>query len=447
MKSRALFHIGCDWGTSSSKIVVRDLSFPGFDHGRAHPVLHERGGGTPRFPSTVALERGRLWFGFDAEERRGRPGAVLWDSLKAQAGVGSAWGRRAVGELTLQDLVTLSLTQLMGIAQDDVINPLAEMRRVTPVTRATVSVPTQELETKHRRYLHSTLAAMRLALFDKLRPSGQTVTELVGALREAESVIERVEKGIGMDWDQYLRPESMAAMLWLHRLPQVGNGAYCLVDVGAATVHASFFRIHDERDPGGTLVTKGGLSLFGGCTDAVGMDRVGQRLMELRLVPSVAAARGREQDLLRNPRVAKHLKEQLDAMRLVWRDADRAARQKEMISPLTRKPLNWLVVGGGGQVLAVRSQFSRAPDFNGKRAKGYLEVRGSVQPDDLFIVPTTSASRPRRYQKNAAFLMVAYGLSFPRDHCPALYLPSGVRAMDYRPPIRHLPDADELYSE
>ena len=107
------YHLGLDWGTSSSKMVIRDYGAPGFARGLAYVIEPE---GSLRYPSTVVLQDGRLWFGGEAERRRAEPGAKVWDSLKGAAGVGNGWEERVgVDDLRYRDLVTFSLAHMIAV--------------------------------------------------------------------------------------------------------------------------------------------------------------------------------------------------------------------------------------------------------------------------------------------------------------------------------------------
>ena len=269
--SRRNFHVGVDWGTSGSKLVIRELGIQGNSDGEAYPVLFE--GGSPRYPSTVVLEGNRLWFGEEAEARRPWASKV-WDSLKAKAGAGGDWDQLAVSGLLLQDLVTLSLAHLMAVARDR-IHALAPPSLYESRIGATIGVPTKELQKWNQRYLDCAIASICLALQRGFNPQGRSIQEVCSELSRARPIVERHRTRAQAEWDVFLRPEPSAAILWLFRLPQVGDGPYFLVDVGAATVHATFFRIHGVHDPDGRWIEKGGVALYGTETALCGMDRIG----------------------------------------------------------------------------------------------------------------------------------------------------------------------------
>ena len=97
--------------------MLRDYGAPGRPEGLAFVVTHEDVG--ERYPSTVVVEKGALYFGPQAEARRAQRGAKVWDSLKANAAVKNGWAEAAgCDDLALRDLVTLSLAHYIFLAYE-----------------------------------------------------------------------------------------------------------------------------------------------------------------------------------------------------------------------------------------------------------------------------------------------------------------------------------------
>ena len=98
------YHLGLDWGTSATKMVLRDYS----DRSRqdtGSAIVIEYGTAGSRYPSTIAFDGERFWFGFEAEKRRSS--STIWDSLKAKAAVQNGWLERVPGlhDWVFEDLV------------------------------------------------------------------------------------------------------------------------------------------------------------------------------------------------------------------------------------------------------------------------------------------------------------------------------------------------------
>jgi len=434
---RRRFHIGLDWGTSASKMVIRELDHPSHPQGAAYVV--ELDGGGVRYPSTVVLAVGRLWFGHEAEKRRADAECV-WDSLKARAGVGNEWEKPACSDLTLQDLVTLSLAHLVFQSQVR-IDRIAEMRGCRPRVGSTVSVPTDKLRWKHSRYLQCVLSALLMATrTERFDPQGCSLVDaarMLSRFRPSATLLERAES----QWDRYLRAEVVAAMLWLHELPQVGSGAWGLVDIGAATIHASFFRIHHTHDPDGKMIPDGALSVFGAATAPAGMDKMAELLIQLGIVESVAEVRGRETQLLGQV-AAEDSGPVLEAMQRPWKKADRHARIADMCTNQTEH-LTTVVVGGGSKLQVVRECFEGEPIFLRDRIRGVQPLRGNRHPDDLYELPVGPRSRLKRVTADPSFLMVAYGLSLPLESIPEVTLPEGISQSSTQMPRRDFVSFEE----
>ena len=394
-----------------------------------------------RHPRAVFLQTRHplLQFAVDAMTQRASSGGGAYRANVRMVGLSP--GLWLVGLWTVEWHVPHDDAEIVSAAIHLLSNQVVVGDAAAELATALMAQP-DELQVMQTRYLRCVLTAMNTSLLGRFDPQGQTPAACQSAIRGASPTVDRIWPTAKEEWDSFLRPEAVAAILWVHQLPQVDEGPYCLVDVGAATVHASFFRVHHTRDPGDVLVTKGGIALFGAVTDAAGMDCIGIRLVAAGAAQSHVEARGQEQKLLQQRALAAAVTPDLARMRKVWTKAGQQARQRTMCTG-AHQHLKWLVVGGGSSVTAVCDQFSGCPPILEHSVQRTSKLAGSTQPPDLFHLPKAGIQRPTPYTTNPSFLTVAYGLAFPRDMTPEFTLPMEQRPV---PPLgrRPPPTLDEL---
>lgn len=427
------YHLGLDWGTSTTKMVLRDYGAKGSERGLAYVLEPE---GQLRIPSTVVLSEGRLWFGWEAERRRER--AQVWDSLKATAGAGRRWQEDAgVGDLRYEDLVALSLTHYIGIGWSHA-QKMAVDARSRPVLGMTLGVPAWEAQNFHQPYLRAAAVAYRLAVREGWEPQGQRLEDCAAKLAEGRAV---ALPGLDLslqESERWLRAEVVAAMVWPLRSPEIGEGPYTILDVGAGTVHASWVRVHHRHDEDGRYLEKSALTVFGTRTGTSAMDAYDQALALDLGRADWRGLRGQEDRAPAGQRRA--VDGVLNEMFETWAAARRDAVQG------TRTPMeDWegtgvLVVGGGSLVRRIRQRFQTLPgDFARLHEVRHLEPPS--QPLDLRRLPVAAGGS--RQPLDVRFLLVAYGLSLHTGDLPEIFL-GGDRAVGRQPSPRGQPTSEEL---
>lgn len=231
-------------------------------------------------------------------------------------------------------------------------------------------------------------------------------------------------------------------MVWPFMSPHTGEGPCTVVDIGAATTTASWFRIHSGRDEDGTILQKATMSFFGAETRAPGMDRYDQILAIQLGVEDPVRLRGQEARLVRRAPSSMPLEDVVDRYHKTWAQARCNAWQR---APKLKhwSRLQILVVGGGSKLEMVDRRFRELLGY----LKGKLpDARRLAQPGipgDLFELESRSNSA-RRFREEPTFLLVAYGLSFHSGDLPEVNLPGQVPPFRYTEIRRAFVSAEEL---
>ena len=428
------YHLGLDWGTSTTKLVLRDYDDPGSDDGRAYVVRTP--GGSYRYPSTVTLEAGRIWFGVEAERRRGQ--GRSWDSLKALGALKARW-RDLVPDLeglTHEDLATLVVAHQVARGLE-AASAHAATKGAVPRLGMTLSVPVASLTIPQSQeaYLRVATRAFEIGARAGLDPQGWTLE------RSAEAITAAADAAPDADdvaYDTYLRAEVVAAMVWPCMSPSLKEGPYTVVDIGAATTNANWFRIHSRRDHDGELRQKAGLSFFGAVTRAPGMDAFDDVLARALGKRVPATLRGHEAELVQMVSDDSELDQVSAGFYETWA---KARRKAFFLADRMRhwEHLSILVVGGGSKVTSIRERFGQLPGAFREGIKNFKMLKHPGTPSDLFEL-----EGGRRFADDPTFLLVAYGLSYTTLDLPEVTLPSGIRPFRQEEFVRAFRSSEEL---
>ncbi len=427
------YHLGLDWGTSTTKMVLRDYGAPGAVHGLAYVLEPE---GSLRYPSTVACMDGRLYFGHEAERRRDRPGAKLWDSLKRAAGVGNGWSEPAgLDQALYEDLVTLSLAHMIALGLRHAEQLANGAFRV--VLGLSVGVPAWDAQHRHLPYLRCAATGYRLAVGRRWDPQGRPLAEALPLVKEVRAeVLSSLDTSLPNS-ERWLRAEVVAALIWPLTSPETGEGPYTIVDIGAATTHASWLRVHHSHDEAGRYLERSAITVFGTKTRPVAMDDLDKALAAALGLSSWERLRGRE-----NEHTATSTGEVagvLGAMFETWAEARVAAAHQGGHGQATWGGLKVLLIGGGSKVTRVQRAFSQLPGA-AQGQFGALWIVPPARPSDLRRLP---GDDHRRVPLDVTFLLVAYGLAFHTGDLPEIFL-GGARAVGRQPPPPPRPTPEEL---
>lgn len=399
-------HLGIDYGTSTSKIVLMDYGAPGGRRARA--LMNEAG--SCRLPSTVLLDGVTLRFGVGtgltsarAEAVKSHTSVTIYESLKMRVAA------EAKGHLDAHSTALphgLSAADLATITVARLIEKGAEAARAEHGNGLkfgmTLGVPMSFLADMQLRsvFLRIARTAWHLWRSDALRSDELEIEKVRQLLTDAHAVVDASSVSDIRDW---IRSEAEAAMWWTVQSPSVRAGAYAKVDVGAGTTNASVFRIGERYSDGAWI--KDSLRFFGAKSEGVGMDAIDTALAACCGLPSSLwfEMRGREEQLLsKQPKTRRACEKVLSRIRRVFEDAWMRGYSKYRAShPEVEK---WekacvFAIGGGSLVSAIREKMREHPQ-NGPQ----LRILNMECPSDLELGTGDPHS-------TLPFLNVAYGLS------------------------------------
>jgi hypothetical protein len=456
-QAKRLINVGLDFGTSSSKVIWRDvtgdrLTLLGFDNGTSgYPPIC--------MPSSVKIAGDRIFFGSDAEENR--DAGWLVRSLKVcvacRANAVScrdcqpAGDQKRPGEfvvtsqgqqpLNADELAALLVGYTMGTAKKRIQDSFRQARDADFTWN--MSAPLDQYEFAKLRVSFERLAYQGSLVAGDVT-SGMRLREAVDLVREnaRRSMPSRDDLPISVV------PEAIAAVHAYCQSPIAAHGLYALVDVGAGTTTVSFFRYHDASSKS--------ITCYSSCTDAVGADDLDRAIFaalvrnhrDLELMSAAertavlhdvrTAKENLSSDLSLGGRYQLSQAEVLEAIRPlafrifgVYVAAFRKAYAKEKFSDRW-KSLTIMLVGGGSLVPLVTEAFGRAPhDMIERRRIQTLELPAGIRID----------CGPQRLSvDDTALLSVAFGLSHPRVDIPDYWETKEVEPIGPAPATTREPD-------
>jgi len=420
--------IGLDYGTSSTKCCFREDAEGKPFHFVAHGC-GEHHGSPLLFPTSVVIDQGRLFTGFDAELRAGVTPVRSFKMCllcQAQTAIGRsaevACGRclrAAPGHFELggqrwsaEDLSTLYLSVVLAEALARLPVALGvetgqlrlQVNSAAPLDQMSEFGPVGEF------FDRSVFYAYRLA--GRAR-QGWDVDEARQALEE----VRRESRPTVEQSPTRVFPETHAAITGYLMLPESERGLYGLVDIGAGTTDVAFFWLQKDES-----TTKAWYYAAG--SRPIGMDDVDRALQPVLRGESGDLRRQREQ--LNDKQLAAHagilepvVKSMhrhyagvlMDAMQVDQRDW--AWRDKGLAK------FGLFMVGGGARCGPVASRFVKTPGVGQRweREPQSLPVPGRTR----VCLPDGSVSTIKELKETAVapLLLLAYGLSHRRPDIPA----------------------------
>lgn len=446
---KKILRLGLDYGTSASKLVVRDEDAPG--GARAYVVENPSGG--YRFPSSVYHVPSESRFVLEAEPPTRGKEVIAYHSLKmrvAEDAVGGRaryfYGRRVEypSGWSSKGLAVLSVWHLLSEARR--WGRSAFPRHADVMIAVTMGIPMSfnDSPTIKKAFLEVIRAAQRL----HKKNGSMTGREIdsAAALELVKSALNEVERD-PIDADRHrawIRTEAESALFWAFRSPSVPPGLYAKVDVGAGTTNCSTFIMEQDVDEDAGRWRKSKIGFFSALSGCLGTDALHEQM--LKVLPNIRSSRelaGKENEILScrgdcgiGEVVGKIYSE---IHQRNWQAARRVYNSEE-----AWKEFLVIVIGGGGQIDRVRSALKRHPSPNWRHwanQRPQLRIMPLSLPDDLFM-----GDRKRRpAQGDLPFVMVAYGLSNSEFSVPKVTSPRDMPPMPpYRPPVRRIEEADAI---
>jgi hypothetical protein len=439
-------HLGVDFGTCWSKLVLRDYEANTPRAFVVRPPGDVGGNGDYRIPSSVVLQDDRLYFGWSGRMRARCPGAVVFHSPKIRAAFGSLPGLPAPPApdgIDDEGLATLAVAYLLGIGGRAARHYANSIRPpANPKLSMTMGVPMRHLD--DGPVADRFLKIARLAN-DIVRSDGPMVRDAM-PVGEALSVLEIAcdrmrDRAPVTNVREWIRSEAEAGLLWVFQSPAVPEGIYGCVDVGAGTTDVSFFRITPRFDEG--VWQKEGLAFYSAESRPPGVDAFDAMLMHQTGVDDLYTVRGNEGRLVAAHDLASDpgLRGVCEGMFEVYRDAWRRA------FPFERAETRWtnygLFVLGGGAKIAHVIDALRQSVWQGRLGPRIVLDPGF--PTDLYDWPDGQPSRLVPFVEDPAFALVAYGLSFLGLDVPPVERPGETPPLVVPGYAAQLVDQEEYY--
>jgi hypothetical protein len=292
---------GIDYGTSASKVVVRDEEAAGGT--RSHALQWSSTADDPyRIPSDIAVHDKKVWCGFPRGHvgdgwNGGPPADAIWftslkmkvaDAFRANGGdAESVTG--LPGGWTRRDLLVVGLVWLIRRARGKAL--AATSRRQEDIQFGTMfGIPHDFRQTDAVKvgFLHLFRSARALVDHPRLfRDFGEKSDwdvlspNALSFIREAWG--HSVTLGVG-DIDWWHLSEARASAAWAWNSPAFGEGAYFHVDIGAGTTNVVAYLVAASWGRNRRWV-RDRITIFGAMSNELGMDRL-QGVLEAGAIAS-----------------------------------------------------------------------------------------------------------------------------------------------------------------
>lgn len=472
-QEKVLLNVGLDYGTSSTKVVIRDLL-------KSKSIVlffDEPWEGLPKFavPSTVSVQDDNLYFGRRAElASSGRKFRSLKVCLGCQMGLMPCRGCEPertryslpIGSFAImsksstilrvpsESLVVAYVSYIMKRTYEWIEKQYANAQ--TSVT-FNVSAPLDQLNITEAEKLYNHLFYLAEKLARNV-DQGVSISQWMVLYDEAKRRFSYLPEQ--SDRNVFVQPETVAAVMPYTKSVAAEEGLYAIVDVGAGTTDVSFFRL-------GPFLPRQ-LSFYFAKTHPVGGDdmdseianwvadalRCGgiaeldgglKRLVDLISISKHRLSSGGGMQLQLNTRSIRvdgsdiqdicigSLQSIYDTYEQAWLGAykkeDRMSRWKDY---------KVVFLGGGSRLENVQRRVLRPP-------REFIRRTDAVKvlpQDDVMVLPSFQKAD---IEKDLDFLCVAYGLSFPQVDFNQVRFPRRVDPLEPAPPPLEQPDRDELY--
>ncbi|HWR34386.1 MAG TPA: hypothetical protein VN622_00775 [Clostridia bacterium] len=462
--------IGLDFGTSGTKVVVRDLG-PNI----ARPFLFEQkltDGPAYILPSVVFVRNERLYFGH-IPAGGGSPSSTFRSfkiCLVCEAGKISCRGcengngiltrgifrlpsEGAEVEVTATQLVAGFLAHAIGVVKRSLQEQFGPNTRIDSWINMGAPVDHEEDSSLRDEFIRA------LYIGERIRSSihqGIGLREFLAIYQSAaqETVPPPEERTV------FVHPETAVGLMSFIRSPQARDGLYALVDVGAGTTDISFCRITRP------VVTDAGswnsdisdvMAFYGASTTTIGSDEIDRTIAALlsektktasssalilkakqlkeTATPSatITCSCAGKQITIQPAELRKQVREPIDTMLSTYKKTNYKAFLKEPIQSRWRS-YSIFLLGGGSRFNPVHEAFAKSRPSHVNESIG---VERLSCPADLDCAKEVKAQFD--------IIAIAYGLSFPPLDFPRIFRPREVEPLRFQNQREQRPDRDELY--
>lgn len=432
-------HLGVDFGTCWSKLVLRDYEAAQNRCIVIRPGKNFEASDNYRIPSSVTSLGGSLYFGWTASRIAQHPDARTIHSPKMRAAFPEHNDATLEG-LSAEDISALVVAYLLQVGSATARAYCASLRPpAVPRMSMSMGVPMSILDTGRLsdRFLRVARVGFDIWKTEAEQPTFAAGLDVDRARKLLAEARERVDSRAAASPREWIRSEAEAGLLWIFKSPLVKAGLYGCVDVGAGTTDVSFFRIR-ERMEGGAWV-KDTLGFYSAHSPPPAMDALGHCIASIEGHGlSLSTVRGQENavitrlNLHADPRVRGVCQQIFETYRQTWA----AAYEKEWaVGAWTDYGL--FVLGGGSKVGPVVESLQQSV-WAGQLSE--RRIRDAGFPADLCEWPSLAP-----FREDAAFLLVAYGLSYLGTDVPEVNTPSQIPPMRIPMRVRPPVDQDEYY--
>lgn len=237
-------HLGVDYGTSASKLVLRNFEAAGGE--KAYLLEYK---GELRYSSSISFDGKYIVFNTDESN----PGAFKSLKMRFAEEVTGETGSHFYGELrpiphqlTACDLVTLTVWRLISIGHLEAVGILGNDDFNMGMT---LGIPMSFLDHPFLSLAFLEVARAAYFMYRTYGPIGQDQIEVeMGKelLSMARTTIRKRPQVIGDNIRNWIRSETEASMFWSFRSPSIPQGPYFCIDIGAGTTDANVFLIKDQ---------------------------------------------------------------------------------------------------------------------------------------------------------------------------------------------------------
>lgn len=432
-------HLGIDYGTSSSKLVLTDYSAVGGELSFVVRPSEKNGGdGGFRIPSSVSVSENWLRFGFQAESSSDE--MVIYRSLKMMCAYPEYHSDKILlpRRWSARDLVTLYVGHLIQLGQI-AAERYANRFEMKPQVSLTMGAPMSFLDNPELSVMFVGIVREALWL--------SKVVDLLDkiAIDEARDLLSQARNAVSKSAIQeprgWVRSEAEAALFWAYRSPEIDQGRYACVDVGAGTTSASWFHITAklQRD----VLMKERMVFYGTACNPPACDAIGRGLLSLTTDVNdndIAQIRGLESQIIEKLSTTQmeSLDSVLNQIGLVFAKASQAAYRKDaLLSHWTECGARIFFLGGGSKIDVVRRKLVELK-------QDWLRLNPEADPGVPEDLKEQDGSRLRA---DPTFLLVAYGLARRLGDVPFTSSPSELD--DFKPEFgTHMPiETEHLYSD
>ncbi len=237
-------HLGVDYGTSASKLVLRNFEAPGGS--KAYLLEYN---GQFRYSSAISFDGEYIVFNTDGNNENAFKSLKMRFAEEVTGELGSHFYgelRPIPYKLTACDLVTLTVWRLISIGHLEAIRILRDDGFNMGMT---LGIPMSFLD--HRVLSSAFLEVARVAyyMYRTYGPIGQDRVEIKTAselLFMARSEIRKRPQITGDNIRNWIRSETEASMFWSFYSPSIPQGPYFCIDIGAGTTDANVFLIKEQ---------------------------------------------------------------------------------------------------------------------------------------------------------------------------------------------------------